>query len=514
MIINILVQFIEKNWLSFIYSLPLFSLFLYLLIEWKAAYGLNNLGKIVAVPVGQERKVVNYNKENCARAKFLEGKDLSINNREIYGDIYIQRSGTSKEVVLTTPKQLMEYYGTKSKNHSKVDSFGAGAFLVTLLGECLGFQNGVEWLRMRKAFDPFFTHKAAVESFPTMVEFISRWVRNFDHAKLNSIDPLQLVSDLPFTCIAKYLYGNELSSEEFLQCLKDLIPAHSELMHYSFLTIAGRFKIFQYLPSKKMRQVSQFQRKFVALSLEQVELSRTLKKETVVEQLYRHVETGKFTLNNWIQTIDEILFANIEVTSTIMAWALVEMGKNPNEQEKLRDEIFEANKISKVHAEEKGTDMEQYIRSSGTFLQYCVLETLRMHPLLWYSFPEISSEELLIDGVKIFPNVPVVVDQYQINYNSPLWNPPDKPKNFGTKYCPSRFENISLRDAMYSQVTFGAGPRKCLGKNFAELLIRSELAYILSKFKVALTEKVEYSKNTFVVQPKTRIQLIPVDKEL
>lgn len=508
MLADILIPLIKKNWMAFVYFTPVLFVVLYLLKEWRAAYGFNNLGQTVAAPFGYERKTLPYNKENCARTKFLDGKSLSIKNRDQCGDLYLQRSGTYKEIVLTTPKQLMEYYKSNSKNHSKLDSFGAGAFLVALLGECLGFQNGSEWLSMRKVFDSFFTHKAAVENFPVMIDYISEWIKDLDTEQISDIDPLQLVSDLPFTCIAKYLYGSELCSKQFLQALKDLIPMHTELMHYSFLTVAGRFKIFQYFPSKKMKQVSQFQRQFIDLSLKQVELSRQSGQETVVEKLYRHVESGKFTFNNWIQTIDEILFANIEVTSTVMAWALVEMGSNIEEQNRLRCEILKVKEQSSKDDFNKETDpMQRYIKLTDTYLQYCVWETLRMHPLLWFSFPEISSETLFIDGIRISPNTPIVVDQYQINYNSPIWNPSDKPKDFGKKFAPSRFENITLRDALYSQVTFGAGSRKCLGRNFAELLIKSELAYILSKYKVTLTEKVEFSKDTFVVQPKTKIQL-------
>ncbi|CDO92881.1 unnamed protein product [Kluyveromyces dobzhanskii CBS 2104] len=513
MLAEILISFIKKNWVTCVYVIPFLSVAVYLLGEWRAAYGFNNLGKTVAAPFGYGRKTLHYNSSNCARAKFLDGKNLSIRNRETLGDIYLQRSGTYKEVVLTTSKQLMEYCKSSSKNHSKLDTFGAGAFLVALLGECLGFQNGLEWSRMRKIYDSFFTHKAAIENFPVMTSYVSEWLENLDPSHISDIDPLQLVNDLPFTCIAKYLYGATSCSKEFLQDLKDLIPMHTELMHYSFLTVAGRFKILQYLPVKKMRQVSHFQKQFTDLSLKQVELSRKTGQETVVEKLYKHVESGRFSFNNWIQTVDEILFANIEVTSTIMSWALVEMASNTEVQIKLRSEILkvieESNTkhFSKEESNKEVGPMQRYIKLNNSYLQYCVWETLRLHPLLWFSFPEVSSETLFIDGIRISPNTPIVVDQHQINYNSPIWNPSDKPKDFGSKFFPSRFENITLRDALYSQVTFGVGARKCLGKNFAELLIKSELAYILSRYKVSLIEKVEFSENTFVVQPKTRIQL-------
>lgn len=431
-------------------------------------------------------------KKDISQHKLLSGLQISAENRAKYGLIYKQKSGFQYEVVLTNPDQLKQYFGSNAKDHRKLDSFGAGKYLVALLGDCLGFQNGDLWTRMRKLFNVHFTHAMAVKTLPAMIEFVGNWRPK--HKLTIEVDPFAFVSEIPFTCVAQYLYGEKPCSGQILQDLKNLIPLHSKLMAFAFSTTIGRYKFFQYFPFKKMQELKYFQQHFEELSLNMVEQAQKLGINTVASDLYELVKTGELTQNNWIQTLDEILFANIDVTATVMAWSLVELGKNDNEQKLLRQEIAEVG------------DPEKFCKRTDTYLHRVLLEILRLHPLLWYSFPEISPHDMVIDGFKIKANTPIVIDQYQLNYNSPIWRSTNI-TDFGSSFHPDRFEALQNRDINLSNVTFGCGPRRCLGKNFAELLIKTEIFTVLKHFEVSLCQEVKIAKDTFVVQPDTKIKL-------
>lgn len=58
-----------------------------------------------------------------------------------------------------------------------------------------------------------------------------------------------------------------------------------------------------------------------------------------------------------------------------------------------------------------------------------------------------------------------------------------------------------------SSVTFGSGPRRCLGKNFAEIVVKTLLVNMVKHFELLLCDPVEYAENTFVVQPKAKVKL-------
>lgn len=437
---------------------------------------------------------IPYSNKNIGRLKLLYGRELSEDNRAKLGSIYMQRDGFRYEVVLTTLEQLKQYYSSHPKHHSKLDTFGAGQYLVALLGDCLGFQNGDLWMVMRKLFNVYFSHALAVKTLPTMVGFITDHVKSSIAGKLEKVDPFEYVSDIPFTCIANYLYGEKNCTPERLEELKALIPLHTELLTFAFSTFIGRFKLFQYLPSQQAKGLKHFQKKYTELSLEMVKDPGD--DPSVARQLYEKVEQGELSFDSWIQTLDEILFANIDVTATVMAWSVVEMARNTQCQQNLREEISQNQE-----------PQEEYVKRTDTYLHRVLLETLRLHPLLWFGFPEVVSRKMVIDGYEIAANTPIVIDQYQVNYNSKIWNPPHEAKNYGHEFHPERFEGLGNRDVLLSSITFGSGPRRCLGKNFAEVVVKTLLVEAVSHFKISLCEEVKLAENTFVVQPKTTVLL-------
>lgn len=440
-----------------------------------------------------KRKRLQCTYWNTAYFKLSHGQELSQRNRSKLGDIYIQRDGMRYEVVLTTPSQLKQYYSHHPRDHRKLDSFGAGEYLVALLGKCLGFQNGSLWVSMRNTFNGFFTHTQAVKTLPRMINYISDWAKTYTGRTCFAVDAYEFVSDIPFTCIAYYLYGDEKCSSR-LDELKRLVPLHSRILSYAFTTFFGRFKIFQSFPSSKMRELHHFKERFTALSLEMVQ--DQICPTSVAGELFLKVEDGTLLFDNWIETLDEILFANIDVTATIMAWSLVEIAQNETVQLKLKAEIQSCSNVR-----------ESYVKKTDTLLHRVLTETLRLHPLLWFSFPEISPHDMIIDGYKIPANTPIVIDQYQLNYNSPIWNPPHEASDFGHKFRPDRFLGLGNRESMLSNVTFGSGPRRCLGKNFAEIVIKSLLVEVLSQFCITLNDGVKLAENTFVVQPVAKLVL-------
>lgn len=78
--------------------------------------------------------------------------------------------------------------------------------------------------------------------------------------------------------------------------------------------------------------------------------------------------------DNWkyLQSLDEILFTNIDVTSAQFAYGLINMGKSPAAGRRLYDEV------STVAVEED--EIDSYARKDDTFLHKMYLEILRSNP--------------------------------------------------------------------------------------------------------------------------------------
>jgi len=97
--------------------------------------------------------------------------------------------------------------------------------------------------------------------------------------------------------------------------------------------------------------------------------------------MYKAVEYGEISEEELIQTIDEMLFANLDVTIGGLSWNLMFLAAYPNEQARLRAEISK-------QREESGSNFYNYILNSSSFLACCISESSRLRPLAAFSVPQ------------------------------------------------------------------------------------------------------------------------------
>lgn len=76
-----------------------------------------------------------------------------------------------------------------------------------------------------------------------------------------------------------------------------------------------------------------------------------------------------------MQTMDELLFTNIDVTSTVTASLLINISENQSFQAALREEIA-------ATQSQESYNIKDYIAKKDTLLHYAVMESIRMCPAL------------------------------------------------------------------------------------------------------------------------------------
>ncbi|KAJ5488072.1 Cytochrome P450 E-class group I [Penicillium expansum] len=127
-----------------------------------------------------------------------------------------------------------------------------------------------------------------------------------------------------------------------------------------------------------------------------------------------------------------------------------------------------------------------------------------------FTIPEYSPHSVVFGGYTIPPNTSVVVDTLAINYNPQFWG-----KN-STQFNPHRLKDVSSTDLRYNLFTFGFGSRKCLGKHFAEAMVKTFVAELLSRYEIRIPntaadgQDIKERKATWVPISDIEIMLIPV----
>uniref|UniRef100_A0AAG5CVY9 Cytochrome P450 n=1 Tax=Anopheles atroparvus TaxID=41427 RepID=A0AAG5CVY9_ANOAO len=186
--------------------------------------------------------------------------------------------------------------------------------------------------------------------------------------------------------------------------------------------------------------------------------------------------------------------AGFETSSTTQSFCLYELAKNPDIQERLREEINQA-------VEANGGEVTYDTVMSIPYLDQVINETLRKYPPV-ESLTRVPSEDYTIPGTKhVIPKRTLVhIPVYAIQRDPDHYPEPDR-------FNPDRFtpEEVKKRHP-YVFLPFGEGPRICIGLRFGVMQTKVGLITLLRKFRFSpsarTSERVEFDPKTLTIAPR------------
>ena len=174
-----------------------------------------------------------------------------------------------------------------------------------------------------------------------------------------------------------------------------------------------------------------------------------------------------------LQTLDEIIWSNLDVTIAALAWILVHLAANLSIQHQLRDEISSFKSRSPNNNKDA---LDAYFSSPSTFLEACILESARLHPAAAFSIPQAAPTDHILDSYLIPAGTDFIVDAYALNIDNEFWGA-DR-----TEYRPERWHELQRNKVSteYHYWRFGFGYRECMGKYVVDLILKVSLTTLLS----------------------------------
>nr|XP_016926191.1 probable cytochrome P450 6a14 [Drosophila suzukii] len=196
--------------------------------------------------------------------------------------------------------------------------------------------------------------------------------------------------------------------------------------------------------------------------------------------------------------------AGFETSSSNMSYALFELAKNQDVQEKLRLEISEV--IAK-HGEltyEAMLDMP--------YLDQTITETLRKYPALG-SLTRLATEDYEIPNSDGGDGEPIILEKgtivhipvLAIHYDPEIYPEPHefRPERFAPAACQERHPTAFLG--------FGDGPRNCIGMRFGRMQVKVGLIALLSRFRFSLPlgspQQLKVTKKNLILLPGEGVRL-------
>ncbi|KAJ8290205.1 hypothetical protein GJAV_G00009910 [Gymnothorax javanicus] len=166
--------------------------------------------------------------------------------------------------------------------------------------------------------------------------------------------------------------------------------------------------------------------------------------------------------------VDTFMFEGHDTTASGISWTLYSLACNPDHQQTAREEVLQ------VLEGKDSMDWEDLNKIPYTTM--CIKESLRLYPPVPGHSRQLSKPMTFCDGRTLPAGSRISASVFCLHRNSTVWENPDE-------FNPLRFlpENSAKRSP-HAFIPFSAGPRNCIGQNFAMNEMKVVIALTLQRF--------------------------------
>ncbi|WP_354668260.1 cytochrome P450 [Winogradskyella psychrotolerans] len=386
-------------------------------------------------------------------------------NFEKHGDIFKLNIGFGNYAVFSRDAELAEYVLQKNwKNYKKSEI--QTEQLAKYLGKGLLTSEGDYWRTQRKLIQPAF-HKKSLDTLldtikNTIVEEVSKLKTNI------SVDVLPVFGDLAFKVVVKSLFSNAVTNDE-IKTLQD-VTEENQLMLVKELRqpyLKWYFQSFGII--KKHLSRSQESRDILLNIINRRKQSQAQHNDLLDMLLSARYHDGSAMSNE--QLIDEILVlfvAGHETTANSLSFTLQLLAHHLEWQEKVRHQY-------QLVLADANSDLMSVIGQSQ-YAKQVVEESMRLYPPAYF-MDRVNLEDDTFKGFHLKKGTSFLFSILEIHKHKDLWEHPEA-------FMPERFTPEKAKGYSSHYFPFGAGPRKCIGNNFAMFEMIMAVSELVSKFKI------------------------------
>ena len=384
-------------------------------------------------------------------------------NFESKGDTFKLKLGFGNDVVFSRDPEFARYALQKNqRNYSK--SPIQTKDLAKYVGEGLLTAEGDHWKKQRKLIQPAFHKKQLAQLLDAMHEVIKEELLRIETHK--PFDVFEVFNDLAFMTVVKALFKTDVDRDKINRL--QYITEQAQKMLVKELRQPFKAWYFKYCgPIDKHLALTKEARVILKDLVQERKDSGDKPGDLLDMLLDSQYEDGGFMEDE--QLIDEILIlfsAGHETTSNALTFTAELLARNPIWQDKIYEEyaFAKANSIT-----------------FNDFLRHCTVtkqvleETMRMYPPAYF-IDRINIEDDEHNGMEIPAGSNLLFSVIEIHKHKDFWDRADQ-------FDPTRFDdNAGMKHPAY--FPFGAGPRMCIGNNFAMYEMILAITEMVSMYKI------------------------------
>jgi cytochrome P450 len=334
-----------------------------------------------------------------------------------------------------------------------------------LFGNGILFSNGDRWRRDRRIVAPLFTKKRIASYVGAMAAAADRLASTWAEAPGGRVDLAEAGMHYALDVLGRSVFGADVESTA--PVLRATVPVLNE---YAARRILSPVRLPGWVPTPSNRRAEAARRALWGQVDGLIARRRAgaLDGDDLLTLLLtaRDPEDGSALDDDAVRDQALILLlGGHETTGTTMALALHLLGRHPDVQQRVRDE---------VHATIGARPVEIDDLPQLTFTARVLDETMRLYPP-GHTLVRHAVEPTTLDGEDVPAGHLVAVSVWGVHHNPEVWPDPGR-------FDADRFASTPGR---YHHLPFGGGPRGCIGQHMATAELLVAVATLVRAFHLA-----------------------------
>ncbi len=382
-----------------------------------------------------------------------------------YGEVVKIPWGPRVNYAIFHPDHFRHVLVSHAKNYSKGRTFEKTA---AYMGKGLATVEGSAWQVQRRRMNPHFSQSSLAGLSGIMVQNTERLLERWEGScrQGQELDLAVEFQRFALETVARALFGSEVPETDILE----IIDAFKVALKHTTWRAMNPFEVPENIPLpgnlRFAKAVELLDRSVYRMIRE--ESRKKTPSDTLLSFLIhaQDPDTGKFMTEKQLR--DEVMtlfLGGTDTSGNTLSWVFYHLHQLPRIRKKLLQEI-------RAVLGNRPPELDDL--SQLTFLRRVIQETLRLYPQNWA-----MSRDALVDdeigGVRIPAGSTIFLGVHFAHRRADFWPNPEY-------FDPDRFlpEN-SLGRHTLSYLPFGAGPRKCIGFQFAMMEFSLAITMILQK---------------------------------
>jgi cytochrome P450 len=395
--------------------------------------------------------------------------DFVLDAHEKYGDVFVTRVLTGQSYFIRDPAVVNAINVTHAKHIYKPKV--VKQMWKPFLGNGLVPNDGESWKRQHKLIMPGF-HKMRIDAYaPTMAAYTRDMVRGWKNCEQR--DFRDEMVGLTLRVVAKTLFDTDLAHD-------------SQTVHHAMQAIIEALIDHAQTPIPTPRWWPSERNKRMVRALDAMDgvierlVAARRKQRKDQGDLMSHIvfaadEKGSMSDEQMRDELMTLIFAGHETTAHTLTWAWYLLATNRDKLAKAQKEIDET-----IGDRAIGVDDLRNL----PYLEMCLKESLRRLPAVWIYAREAQMDLRL--GDYFFPKGAILaISPLATGRNAKYF---DNPLEFRPERWTREFERQLPKGAY---VPFAAGPRVCLGKQFAMMEMRIILGTLIQNVDINILDGFE-----------------------